>query len=1068
MSKEPPSFVRTFMTHDMPDEDILALATGRGEEFAQITNAVERSRRASPGTLQHVVLYGSRGFGKSFMTRRVQIEAAGLGGDRGPVHFILLPEEQHNLQRNPQALLDYLAHKLDDVTRDSDEGFEAAMFQWPAPGDEGKRWEVAAKRLEASIDAALPGGKGLVIAAVENFDALLKSLFDKETDEQRLRQWLDRPRNRLMLFATATGTVDIDYDRPLFQAFESVQLAPWNPDDCVAYFNRLRDRDGRDRLTPEQEAKARAIAEFIGGTPRLAQLLAEVIDTQEALTVAETMSALADRLAEYYRKRIEDLPPLAQGLLDALIRGGESVSQTKLAKRVGAGGQNAIARVMTDLQRADIIRGRRAPKGRETLYSVTDRVFVHYYRLRQGSRAARTTPLSTILDFLKSFYSRDEQRQQALKHLEAGRPAEAGLFSRLAMEGEKWEPDDFTNDFSRRFQVYLNAVPERARDEASAFLERLIQEPEQGYYLRNHVDCSDPALAALDAAARAQALHRLGHSDAARQELERAMAAAGEEAVPVTIAGIELLRCDLEVADDFAASVEVARRMRNFTGLVPNPDLELEGTMTAFAALQDEDLEAGWRALKLAREQGQQLVEGRLLSLLATSLYRIDRYEEALDASAQAQTIAEILDEGGLRAQSLSLQASILHQLRRFEEAVTAGNLAIEWFEARDLMNEQAAILSSIAWSMFSLDRFEEANVLALKAITLASGLGDRRRELAARAVSLSAYSRLENGEEAVDQARHTVRLAAELGDDRGEGAALNMLANELARLGRFDDALEASERGLKVAERGGAANEMAMHWTQMAFALNALDRDDEAREAIEAASNLASEADRGEYTRVMRLIAVSIATRQAIREPVARFRRALEDQLQRPNEPYPNAFHWISDLFLAAARSGEFVELDALLDANADWFAAPPAPLLFRTSDGEALARIAETEGRAACYEAFAGLLPRIAALMAKLPEDKRDATWLPDLLSGFAGVCRDPGLLRDVAGLLTEDLAPQGPESAALLRTIAEVDEADNAEAVLAETDPDAATLIRRLRDLPEPAIPAPKPSRGGKRSK
>jgi hypothetical protein len=92
--------------------------------------------------------------------------------------------------------------------------------------------------------------------------------------------------------------------------------------------------------------------------------------------------------------------------------------------------------------------------------------------------------------------------------------------------------------------------------------------------------------------------------------------------------------------------------------------------------------------------------------------------------------------------------------------------------------------------------------------------------------------------------------------------------------------------------------------------------------------------------------------------------------------------------------------------------------------------------------------------------PRDERAnrwEIWLGELVSGLAERCRDPGLLRDVAALLTGEIAPQAPTSASLLIALAQVDEADDPQAVLARTDPDSALWLRRIRDLPEaPARP------------
>jgi hypothetical protein len=199
------------------------------------------------------------------------------------VRFVLLPEEQHNLQRSPHMLLDTIRLKLQQAGGTEDSAYKDALFRWPDPARDAERWGEAEAALERALDDALPGGKGLVIVAIENFDTLLATLFKDDLAEQRLRGWLDRQKNRVMLLATATGGVDMDYDRPLFKAFQDIRLSPWTVRECLDYYNRLRARNGKQPLAGDEEAKARAITDFIGGTPRLAQLLAEVLETRDAL-----------------------------------------------------------------------------------------------------------------------------------------------------------------------------------------------------------------------------------------------------------------------------------------------------------------------------------------------------------------------------------------------------------------------------------------------------------------------------------------------------------------------------------------------------------------------------------------------------------------------------------------------------------------------------------------------------------------------------------------------------------------------------------------------------------------
>lgn len=896
--------VRTFMTHDMKDEDIEALSTGRDEELRRVMDAINRSRKASPGPLQHVVLYGSRGFGKSFLARRAQIEAGKLDKPPDPLRYVLLPEEQHNLQRSPHAFLDAIAFKLADLDAGDDNAYEAAHFKWPKPGEKAKRWDEAAARLETATDTALAGGRGLVVVVVENFDTLVASLFKESEDEQRLRAWLDRAKNRVMVFATATGTMDMDYERPLFKAFEPVRLSPWTPDDCIAYFNRLREREGRAPLDGEQEAKARAIAQFIGGTPRLAQLLAEVLDTQEALTVAETMTALADRLADYYRRRIEDLPPLGIGLLDALIRGGEPASQTELAERVEADGQNVIARAMDDLQTADIVRGRKAPDSRETLYSVTDRVFVHYYRLRQHSRAAQETPLASILDFLKSFYSRDEQREQALRHLQAGRFAEAGLFSRLAMEGEASPTDGYTLGFPNRLKKYLVEAPDALGAEVTAIVSMLRDKPESAYEFCRKKEWATPFTSCIASIIRAHALILLGHTNNAQTELHDSVAMAEGDSVATVIALRELtIFLDVIVHDRRAAA------------------------------------------------------------------------------------------EAGLGLQSQSTDNRVPPSLK-------------------------LPLYLTLAWSLGELTRHEEAIEIADNAIALAKQFGQCREYVVALSYKATYLGKNRRYEEAIEIGDQLIALGKENGDNSLVARELNFTAKCFRELGRHEEAWARAVTSISMSRT--LDNRDNFTWAAM--------------EAVLAATNCSRS------------------------EAVLIYREWVEMWRSRGgSEHMADPALWLEGLFVAGVRAHAFAELDALLEEHGRWLATAKVYVGFGASQGDVLARIAESEGRAAAFEAIAGLLPRIAVFVAKLPKDKRDDDWLPDFISGFAGACRDPGLLHDVATLLTDDLAPNASESAALLLALAEVDEAKTPELALARMDPDMATLIRRLRDLPDlPPIP------------
>jgi tetratricopeptide (TPR) repeat protein len=957
-------------------------------------SAIQRSRKASPGSLQHVVLYGSRGFGKSFMTRKVQIAAAQLPDDgRGPVLYVLLPEEQDNIQRNPHALLDTVRIKLANLRASGDSAYEEAHFFWPKPDMAAKFWDEATKNLEAALDTALPAGQGLVVVAVENFDIMLATLFRDEEDEQRLRLWLDRPGNRVMLLATATGTVDMDYDRPLFQAFEPIRLPPWTPDECIAYFNRRRKEEGKSDLAGEQLAKARAIADFIGGTPRLAQLLAAVLDSQDALAVADAMTALADRLADYYRRRIEDLPILARGLLDAMIRGGEPASATALAQRVEADGQSAIARVMADLQRADIIRGRPAPDSKETLYFVTDRVFVHYYRLRQGSRAANETPLATILDFLKSFYTRDEQRAQAIAHMGAGRLAEAGLFRRLAQDGEARAKNRYTHRFAARLDRYCGAAPDLFPDCGADLLKRLEEEPETVW-----LDCPSPPFApsgdAIVATIRAQVFYRMGDPQRAREALEQALDAARGDATAQAILNWDLSILILNHFADRAGAARIAMRLPG------PPQVHQIPPRLAVVCLYGQ----GW------------------------ALQETGRYDDSIRISRAAAEGAERLGDAGMQASSLRIMAFALSKLGRHEEAVeTATRAAAVAGQAEDKA-EQATVLNYMAYALNELGRHEEAVETATRAAGVAEQGGDKAEQAIALKYMAFSLGKLGRIEEAIETATRAAGHAEQAGDKAEQADALRLMADSLHHLGRE------TEAWTKASEAFALSCQIGDHFTATRAALRAL-----------------------------------FAARHFPRsEAVAIFAAWVTIWRENPEKAVFLADPTVEleSLFSAAARASAFEELDALLRQHGDWLAANSQHIFLSWDFGKDLARILAEDGRAAAYQAISGLLPRLADFAAKR-EGEENFRWLLQALSGFMANCRDAGLLRDIADLLTGAPYLLALGTAILLRTLADFEEAGGTEKSLARVDPDLAVLIRRLRDLRDPS-PPPEKRKSGRRTK
>jgi chromosomal replication initiation ATPase DnaA len=97
--------VETFNTHRMLPHVIRELATGRDDEAHEVLNAIRGAAAHAETPPQHVIVYGERGSGKSFLMRVVEIDIQNLARDANiPITCVLLPEEQYNIKSAPQIL----------------------------------------------------------------------------------------------------------------------------------------------------------------------------------------------------------------------------------------------------------------------------------------------------------------------------------------------------------------------------------------------------------------------------------------------------------------------------------------------------------------------------------------------------------------------------------------------------------------------------------------------------------------------------------------------------------------------------------------------------------------------------------------------------------------------------------------------------------------------------------------------------------------------------------------------------------------------------------------------------
>lgn len=750
--------LKAFNPHEIPAGTILGVATGREDPLGRILTIVRDNLNAP--TPQHVIVCAPRGYGKSFFLRYVQVKLGQLATiENLPIAMALLPEELPHV-KEPETLLAEIRRTFLGQPADT------IGVSWLE--DDGHVWDQQVGRLDAAIADRFKDTPGLLVAAVENFDLLLKKAFAKPVQATRLRELLARRGNRLMLIAaSARGAFDRDYDLPLFKAFEEISFEPWTMEQSIEFFRAQRAAAGKAPLTDTQEARAKAVATFIGGTPRLATLIGEALLEDDPLRAGELLEKLVDELTPYYKERIEVLPARSQALLDALLRGGENCSATELARRVGAPSQPAIAAALDELKKDLLVTGDKAPDSAEVLLRVTDRVFAHYYRKRILSHGLETCPLEALVDLLAVIYSPEEKKREAAKFTALGFAREAQVFEKLWSADqsrlEKRSVDERVSNVSTEYGELIEAwdrvTDDRRFSDGLEILDRAL----------------GVATAANDTQAESEALEHRAWTLSALGRFDEALAAARDAATKAESAGdISLQGWVLgRVASIF---VELGRL--------------------------DEALVTAREALAKAESAGDILEQSEALGLVASILSELGRLDDALMSAREAAAKAESGRDVSCQIEALELLVSILGKLKRFEDALATAREAAAMAESAADISGQVRALLWAAWNLDALERFDEALTASRQAAVIAESSGLMLVEASALGSAASALGRLGRYPEALAAARQAAVKAERAEDIREQADALRLIAESLYQLGQHDEAITTLRQATVMADK--------------------------------------------------------------------------------------------------------------------------------------------------------------------------------------------------------------------------------------------------------------------------
>lgn len=426
----------------------------------------------------HVLIIGTRGMGKTTLLQRVRY---GVEEDRDlNSRYLVLafPEEQYNVNRLHHFLLNSVDAVADAMERLHKERMLARVDAYIQ-----KMRKLSQEEIEEGVPQFLAEishemGRSLLLL-VDNADRLFETIEDRE--QWRLRELLSS-RHDLTLFGATTQASDGIYgtDRAFFEFFKIHRLAPLTFDevrDLLLQLSESVDEKEGEKGTAKRRvdewlaagaARLRTLVQLTGGNPRTTVLLFHLVLDGLAGGAREYLEQLLDQCTPNYKGRVDELPPQAQQVLDAVALKWDPATASEIAEDTGLE-TNAVSTQLTRLVRQGLLEKADPGDSKKALYQVAERFFNIWYLMR-ASRRVRAK-LRWFVEFLRVFFESDELEQMAWERLRCFRGAgrtrseeiETAFAYALASGADRKKVEDYLRrecaDREEEWRPFLELIP---------------------------------------------------------------------------------------------------------------------------------------------------------------------------------------------------------------------------------------------------------------------------------------------------------------------------------------------------------------------------------------------------------------------------------------------------------------------------------------------------------------------------------------------------------------------------------------------------------------------------------
>ena len=433
--------------------------TIRLKEFKLIIDNLNQQKQKP---LQHFLITGKRGMGKSTLLRRIFIEA-----DKPPltekILAVRLGAEQYRLSRLFklwEQVIEYLGNK------------EPKLLEQKKAIENSKQYEE--NLIHIINDYLTQTGKTLLLL-IDNFDQFIDKITPK--DQHALRESLMMYPIQIIGNTVFYNEHFKDYNNPFFDFFKPIHLGNLDKEESEDFIKQRAAGEGIENfeeIFQKQKGKINTLRILSGGVPRTLLILLSIISKNNTGDAVDYLHEMIEQVTPLYQDRMKSLSSQQQEIMHHLAMHWDRVPVKELATEMRVPSKSISAQLV-QLESSGYI-NKVETNNRNNYYEIDERFF-NIWLLMSEAAPYDTKRVIWLTKWLDAFYSNDELKDFAMfcqNDLKDTKPANRFLLVQALSESEKLD-DGYKRKLVEETAMNLRDSITEAKIWADSFNKKLTE-----------------------------------------------------------------------------------------------------------------------------------------------------------------------------------------------------------------------------------------------------------------------------------------------------------------------------------------------------------------------------------------------------------------------------------------------------------------------------------------------------------------------------------------------------------------------------------------------------------------